>query len=373
MQRMLSMVGPNLSAVCAENVRALTWNGSVPAVSLNPQYSLFDRVKLRLGLMEVPSRIDRAREALRRFEPRKILLHYLHYAATFESMIESCDQDVYIHCHGCDITWNLRDHRTPEKLNYDCTYLDSVRNLSRNAILIANSEYSKQQLVDAGVLQDRIVVKRCGVPAPSQPTFRQNKWPIEILYLGRLIDSKGPDLTIKAFELACDRGLDARLTLAGDGDMRVTCELMRTRSRHADRIRLLGAVDERTGIELRVRSDIFTAHNCVGPLTRQTEALGVSILEAMAEALPVVTGKSGGLVEAVVDGETGILVEPGDVNAHAEALLLLATTPDLRRRMGEAGWRRIKEHFSLGKERSQLLRILDLGRSEVRLGQESFE
>jgi glycosyltransferase involved in cell wall biosynthesis len=274
-------------------------------------------------------------------------------------VLEECSQEIFIHCHGYDVTWDLRKSESPDIGFFDSSYPTAVVRLSKRAVLIANSQYTKQQLLSIGVSSERIVVKHLGVPIPPEPKRRPLRNSIRILYLGRLVDFKGPDLTIRAFELACDRGLEGELVIAGDGEMRITCELMRKRSRYADRIHLLGAVDAQRGVELRDSSDIFTGHNYVGPLSHQVEAFGVSVIEAMADSLPVISGRSGGLLETVVDGDTGILVESGDVDGHAEALLSLARDPDRRMAMGEAAWRRAKECFSFEKERHELLRILN--------------
>ncbi len=142
--------------------------------------------------------------------------------------------------------------------------------------------------------------------------------------------------------------------------MRARCEALRQASVYAERITFLGAVDADKGSELRASADIFTAHNCLGPLSRQEEAFGVTVLEAMAEAIPVVSCRSGGLLETVVHEETGLLVTPGDVEAHAAALLRLANDPVLRWRMGEAAWQRVHNCFSIEKERTQLLDILGI-------------
>jgi glycosyltransferase involved in cell wall biosynthesis len=77
------------------------------------------------------------------------------------------------------------------------------------------------------------------------------------------------------------------------------------------------------------------------------EGLGVSLLQASAAALPIVTSRAGGLPEAVVDGITGLLIEPGDVAALAQALQRLLDDPSLCRRLGEAGRTRILEQFSV--------------------------
>jgi glycosyltransferase involved in cell wall biosynthesis len=154
--------------------------------------------------------------------------------------------------------------------------------------------------------------------------------------------------------------MDGQLVIAGDGPLRTMCELLRARSSFRERIALLGAVDAPTGERLRTEADIFTAHNCRGPLSHQEEAFGVSVVEAMAAGLPVVSGRSGSLPELIEHGREGLLVEPGDVEGHADAFLRLASDPGLRQSMGEAGWRRAKERFSCERERGQLRAILGL-------------
>src|SRR5690606_33177261 len=120
---------------------------------------------------------------------------------------------------------------------------------------------------------------------------------VQILYLGRLVDCKGPDLTIQAFSLACEQGLRGKLTIAGDGPLLAECEQLRAVSPFAHCIQLLGSVDEPTAERLRTEADIFTAHNRKGPYTNQEEAFGVSFVEAMAAALPIVSGANGSLPE----------------------------------------------------------------------------
>ena len=75
------------------------------------------------------------------------------------------------------------------------------------------------------------------------------------------------------------------------------------------------------------------------------EGFGLSAAEAMAAGLPVVATDVGGLREVVADGETGLLVRPGDPFALAEAIETLARDADLRRRLGEAGRRRVARKY----------------------------
>jgi glycosyltransferase involved in cell wall biosynthesis len=73
----------------------------------------------------------------------------------------------------------------------------------------------------------------------------------------------------------------------------------------------------------------------------------MSVLEAMAAGVPVVATAVGGVPELVREGETGLLVPPRDPGALAAALGTLAADPELRRRLGEAGRRRVETEFSL--------------------------
>ncbi|WP_374585410.1 glycosyltransferase, partial [Ideonella dechloratans] len=89
------------------------------------------------------------------------------------------------------------------------------------------------------------------------------------------------------------------------------------------------------------------------------EGLGVSIMEAMACGKPVVATTAGGIPESVVDGETGILFEPGDVTALAEAIIRLAGDDTLRSQMGQNGQARAKACFSVDSLITQTLDIYD--------------
>ena len=86
----------------------------------------------------------------------------------------------------------------------------------------------------------------------------------------------------------------------------------------------------------------------------------MAILEAMAQALPVVSTRHAGIPEAVVEGSTGLLVEEGDAGAMADCLLTLSKDADLRARLGLAGWRRARERYSWEQERASLLDIFGL-------------
>ncbi len=91
----------------------------------------------------------------------------------------------------------------------------------------------------------------------------------------------------------------------------------------------------------------------------------MSVLEAMAAGLPVVASDVGGVAEAVADGETGVLVAPGDVEALAGALERLLVDERLRRAMGSAGRARAAAHFDLGRFRAAHVAVYERALAEA--------
>jgi colanic acid/amylovoran biosynthesis glycosyltransferase len=349
--RMLRDAGV-LYGVAVINTEGLTnWNG-VPLYSLTDQSQarrIYWDIRRRLGVpAHPPTQADQLRKLIRSSRVDTILCQYGTFAVKLLPALIETSARVFIHVHGYDTT--------PSMCPPD--YPSDLLRLSERATIICNSRETRGRLLSMGIPADRLVVKYCGVEVPDAPMQRPSGSEITILHLGRLIDCKSPDRTIQAFELASDRGLQGKLIIAGDGPLRVTCELLRARSKWKDRIEILGAVSGEQGASLLRSADILTLHSIRGELTGQIEAFGVALVEAMAATLPVASCRIGGIPEVVVDGETGILVEPGDVEAQAEALLQLANNPSLRYEMGKAGWRRAKELFTVEAEQEALLAVL---------------
>ena len=114
-----------------------------------------------------------------------------------------------------------------------------------------------------------------------------------------------------------------------------------------EKIRALGL--EETVLIAGPRGDVpsILASSRVVAHPGEQEGFSNAILEAMAAGLPVIASRAGGNPEAVVEGETGFLVSPGDAKAFAQTILRLIEDPGLAKRMGDAGRRRVAERFSL--------------------------
>jgi len=160
--------------------------------------------------------------------------------------------------------------------------------------------------------------------------------PMTVTCVARLEPVKNHPMLFEAAAILRQRGEPIRLRLVGDGPLRAA---------YQERCRRLGIEAD---VEfLGYRSDIpeLLAASDVAVLTSHKEGIPRAALEAMAMAVPVVATRVTGTQEVVRHGETGVLVEPGDVDGLAGALALLAGDPLLRAGMGARGRRVVVEEF----------------------------
>lgn len=157
-------------------------------------------------------------------------------------------------------------------------------------------------------------------------------------WIGRMTGVKRTDDIVLAFKRLREQGVDACLCLVGDGPDRGGTE---------DLAYELGIV--RDCLFLGYQDDVapFYAAFDALVLPSANEGTPVSAIEALAGGRPVVATRVGGIPDVVRDGVDGFLVEPGDVDALADRLGRLAADPDLARRMGEAGRKRVLERYSV--------------------------
>ena len=148
----------------------------------------------------------------------------------------------------------------------------------------------------------------------------------------------GAEYLIRAMSSIVDQHPQTRLLMVGSGELRSQLEDLTRQLGLTRNISFLGAIEHRQVPEILKNVDIF-----VMPSVR--EEFGVAAVEAQAMGIPVVSTRVGGIPEAVLDGETGILVEPGDSEQLAQAIVTLIEDPVLRRQMGERGRRHVLANY----------------------------
>ncbi len=268
------------------------------------------------------------------------------------------DLPLFVYFHGFDLMFDLREQDEARKPIHSPDYRDRIVRLSERATFIANSEFSRGRLIEAGVRPEKVKVNYLGVVA-GEPPIERHLRRANILFVGRFVDCKGPDLTIKAFNILRQKGVDASLTMIGDGPQRERCLKLAQESDFASDILLPGSENHATVQTRFAEASMFTMHSIKGPFSNQEEAFGVAFLDAMIKGLPVVSGKSGGVPEIILDGINGYLVEPGDIEGHADCMARLIADPDLAKRMGRAGWEMASSKFSQENSTRGLLSVLN--------------
>ena len=217
-----------------------------------------------------------------------------------------------------------------------------VKAVTTVTICVAESERASG-LAARSCDEETTVVIHNGVDLrAARPRRRRDSGPPRIVSVGRLQEPKDPLTLVRA--LGSLRGRSFAALIVGEGPDRpaVVAELRRLG---------LGRATELAGArhdvpELLAAADIFV-------LSTRSEGLPLSILEAMSAGLPVVASRVGGIPELVVDGETGLLVPPGDPASLAAAIERLLEDPGLRDRLGAAGRARLEEFFDLGRCRRE--------------------
>lgn len=191
--------------------------------------------------------------------------------------------------------------------------------------------------VAEGVPAARVVTVRNGIdlsrfayngPTPGGPAA----------IVARLVPEKDHATLLHAWGRVVAEEPDFRLEIAGDGPCLSGLQALAGSLGLGHRVRFLGRVDDVAGLLGRTGMLI---------LSSRLEGISLTLLEAMARGLPVVATRVGGNPEVVVDGETGLLVEPGLPDDLAAAILRLRRDPDRAHRMGLAGRQRAEDHFDI--------------------------
>ena len=196
---------------------------------------------------------------------------------------------------------------------------------------ITVSESTKSDLLQLGFKDVHIIRNGIGVEPLREPPVKPDR-PI-LIFVGRMVSSKQPDHALKAYVLVKERFPDAELWVLGDGYLRP-----RLQKQNADGVRFFGHVSGEEKFEL-----LRQAHVMLSPSVR--EGWGVSVIEANAMATPAIGYAVPGLRDSIVDGTTGVLVQPNNPSGLAKAACQVLDDADLRQKLslGALDWAR---HFS---------------------------
>jgi exopolysaccharide biosynthesis WecB/TagA/CpsF family protein len=230
-----------------------------------------------------------------------------------------------IHMHGADFFPFYRGLRP--------VYQRLIGGVLRRAryVVVLGESWRRFLTETVGIGRERVAIVMNGVPRPAAPPAPRpaGGGPVRLLFLGRLGERKGVPELIAALATPDLRARDWVATIAGDGDVPRYREAV-ARTGLADRMSVPGWVDRERTRDLLSAADILV-------LPSRHEAMPIAVIEAMAYRVAVVTTPVGVIPEILRDGESALLVPPGDPGDLARALSSLIDDPTLRRRLADAG------------------------------------
>lgn len=209
--------------------------------------------------------------------------------------------------------------------------------------VVAISSYTANELRELVDVPVDVIPYTTALPAPGGAPGAGPRATPTVLFVGRLVERKGVGHLIEAVARLHPR-LGLRLEVVGDGPERPRLEAL-ARASGAEAVTFRGKVSAGELQRAYAGADVFVLPSVLDA-RGDTEGLGVVLLEAMNEGVPVIASRVGGIVDIVVDGETGVLVPAGDVAALAAALERLVGDPAYAHRLGEAGRARVRSHFT---------------------------
>jgi len=235
------------------------------------------------------------------------------------------------------------------------------RLLSIAAGVVVKSRPMAETLQALGACPERMLISPSGANARLFSGSEPAAAPPVFLAVGRFVEKKGPLHTIRAFAMVCEAlGAeipDLALWMVGDGPLLPDARAL-VRSLNLDaRVRFFGSRDQKAVAQLMREVRGFVQHSLVAA-DGDSEGNPVAVMEAQLSALPVVATRHAGIPEVVLDGETGVLVEEGDVRGMAAAMMRLAADPGLAAHLGDCGRRRIQEGFTIDQHLRQLAALL---------------
>jgi glycosyltransferase involved in cell wall biosynthesis len=254
-------------------------------------------------------------------------------------------------------SWSLTVHGPAEFYDVYGERLAEKVHSARAVICI--SDFTRSQLM--ALVDERQWSKlrtiHCGVdPDVFDSTRNGDRGPLEVLTVARLTQFKGVAMLLHALHEVRRRGVDARVTIIGEGPRRAGLERLARDLGIESVTTFAGPVGQDAIRDYYLRANAFC-------LPSFAEGVPVVLMEAMAMRLPVIATDVMGVRELVDDGVNGVVVRPSRPDLLADALAALAADGDLARRLGAAGRETVRREFDIRRSGAQLRALFEETRS----------
>ena len=297
-----------------------------------------DKMMLRCGFHSGQKWLDK----IKGHNPALVHAHFINDGLDAVRIGRRLDIPVLTTVHGHDIT----KHR-----NAVAQSSTTRRFFERVDGIIAVSEFIAKQALARGCPENKLQQHYIGIDLDRFTQQKDESEQPSLLFVGRLVEKKGCTYLLQAMAHLQKRFPDLRLTIIGEGELKPALQ-QEAVSRQLN-VRFTGAA---TAAEIRQQLThcwVFVAPS-ITAANGDTEGLGMVFLEAQALQTPVVSFRSGGLVEAVEEEKTALLSAEKDVSGLTENIARLLESSTLRQNMGTEGRKRVEENFDVRKQCAKL-------------------
>jgi colanic acid/amylovoran biosynthesis glycosyltransferase len=228
-----------------------------------------------------------------------------------------------------------------------CALQDKIR---RAEFIVCISEFHRRFYLQHEARPEKLFIAYCGIDAGWFYPRRQvaaAEEPYRILSSGRLIEKKGFGYLIEACRVLADQGERFECLIGGSGELEAQLRSQIQRLGLSHRVKLTGQtlVQEKI-VEFMHRGDVYVLP-CVWASDNDVDGLPQMLVEAMACGLPAISTRLVGIPDLIRHGQTGLLVEPNDAAALADAIARLMRDRALAAQLAEAGRQWVQERFNL--------------------------
>jgi colanic acid/amylovoran biosynthesis glycosyltransferase len=251
--------------------------------------------------------------------------------------------------HGFDITLLLKEQR--ERIY--------KRLFETGDLFLPISEHWKHRLIELGCPEEKIIVHRMGVDC-NRFLFRSRRLDdsnkVRFVSIGRLVEKKGFEYGIRAVAKLTKNVQNIEYTIVGDGALNEYLQNLIQELGVDNNIHMVGWKQQEEVIEILENAHILLAPSVTSKNGDQ-EGIPVSLMEAMAMGLPIVSTKHSGIPELIENGVSGFLVPERDSEALYEKLKYLVDRPDMWPEMGAQGRKYVEENYNINKLNDRLVHI----------------
>ena len=229
--------------------------------------------------------------------------------------------------------------------------------------IVAVSQDIAQQLISLGANSNKVQVIPCGVDINLfRPIKKNERTKLKFLAVGRFTAKKGPEFTIRAFQYVWLKFPESRLIMVGaHSGLFEKCKTLVATLGLSEAVIFPGAVNHEVIVDFMNDALAFVQHSITAS-NGDTEGTPVSVLEASASGLPVISTKHGGIKQAVIHDVTGYLVDEKDVVNMSRYMIKLIEEPGLYSSLGKAGREHIKKNYN---QEDQVEKVRQLAVSAV--------